>query len=417
MKKLFVLFLTLLLCMVLTACGSDGSAKKQNAETMASDIIVHVEINPSFDIYVDNCGIIDFILCLNEDAKTVYAEMDLSETYYDDGLTQLLTAVYDAGFLSEDAKINVEIQQKSTVDYEVSEITNEVLADFHANVAAAESEVKKEVVEVVPPKADVITEPDLTKAMGLAEENCLYMIFIDLDYGTPAVQFYVDENDVIIWTYYYEHVAEEFQNVGINGKYAKDGILAILNRGYELGFSSENISCNASISNNHDGDKTYIARMTHFQKKLAESFWRSQIYVSFNMGLCSEDHDLFSGEYINIQTDSDGVWWKIINRYENGSPRQQERISQYGDIEKYEYSEEGAGIIYKYFEGIDGRIGEVKYNDQGVAIYCYDKWSDGTIGECEYNDQGIVIYSYYKYPDGTTHTQWFDDNGNLIKEE
>ena len=50
MKKVLWLCLGLLLGMMLTACGSSGSASgmESESEILASDIIVHVEINPSF---------------------------------------------------------------------------------------------------------------------------------------------------------------------------------------------------------------------------------------------------------------------------------------------------------------------------------------------------------------------------------
>lgn len=76
---------------MLTACGgSEG-------EILKSDIIVHVEVNPSFDIHVNADGTIKSVECLNEDAKTVYAERDLAGTAYEDGFKQLFTAVKDGG--------------------------------------------------------------------------------------------------------------------------------------------------------------------------------------------------------------------------------------------------------------------------------------------------------------------------------
>lgn len=451
MKKWLSLCFLLALCMLFTACGSGESTSGANAggEMMAADIIVHLEVNPSFDIYVNSNGTIKLIHCLNEDAKTVYADMDLTGIRYEIALEELLTAIHEEGFLSEGVKIHVEIQQKSTVTYDVSKFTDEILADFDADVAAVESEVKNEVVEVAAPEVNVITEPDLAKAMLLAEEQSVLMVsfhFFEDIYSD--VQLYLDENDMIIWAWYSEEVAEDFQTLDIIGKNIKEVFFTVVDVGYTRGYFPEGSYLGHGVTADvHQSVATgpKVFRMMEQLNNWAEEYvWESQKYIAFRFDLHSDAWSQYSGVHVTIDKESDGIWWKAKKRYENGALREEEKISQYGDIQKRKWSEEGdlnGVLLYEYIALEDGTIREMKYDDQeqvysfyekfaegtivevkqnqntqGDGIYYYELRSDGTIFEIKYDNQGNRSY-YEKLPDGTAHTVWYDVNGNIIKEE
>ena len=422
MKKVLWLCLGLLLGMMLTACGSSGSASgmESESEVLASDIIVHVEINPSFDIHVNNDGTIKQMDCLNEDAQTVYAEMDLTGVVYADGLKQLLTAIHKAGFLSEGAKINVEIQQKSFVTYEVSKITDEVLADFDANVASVESEVNNEVVEQ---KVNVIHGSG-TYAIVAAQNNSTWRlgIYFDGD-GDPDIQLYLDENQMIIYVYCWEDsdIATEIsKQIDITGKNVKDGLLAIFDAGYTLGYISESKPMGFLVWDYGPEPNRLYAQLNSW---LVEYMWESQRYYEVAFAMTKEEWSKYCGESVELRKDVDGVFWKHKKRYENGVCMSWEKISTYGDIERAEFSEEGELLgtaLYWYTEKADGTINETKWNEQGNRIYHYEFRPNGKVVteiEIKCNDQGVPTYNYEKSRDGTTRTRWFDENGNLIKEE
>ena len=83
MKKFLSMCFRLLLCLMLTACGGT------KAEMMTSDIIVHLSVNPEFEIGINSEGVVESVTCLNDDAKAVYADMSLSGLEYQAAISQL----------------------------------------------------------------------------------------------------------------------------------------------------------------------------------------------------------------------------------------------------------------------------------------------------------------------------------------
>ena len=85
MKKIIAIIMTVLLILGLTSCGktdisSDGQSaandfvKPQNYVT-----VLHIKINPEFNMYLDSSGCVLAIEPLNEDAKTFADDIDFND--------------------------------------------------------------------------------------------------------------------------------------------------------------------------------------------------------------------------------------------------------------------------------------------------------------------------------------------------
>lgn len=371
MKKILSICFGLLVCLVLTACGgSEG-------ETLASDIIVHVEVNPSFDIHVNNDGTIKSVDCLNEDAQNVYAEMDLTGTAYEDGFKQLLTAIHDAGFMSEDAKITVDIKQKSSVTYDVSKVTDEVIADFDANVAAVESDVSSEVAEE-----------------QQAEKLGIWTLEI---YTYPASATYVShEHQVKIGLLNNRIVSvtceEDFMDdIDIKGVDLYEGLSKILNAMHENGYLGSDRSLNiyGRLSNEALQIELYQFVATYQKENDLDV---ANTYVG-DLAKAGGNYEIVSnGEIVKVGK-LEGAWYERRETYQNSVLRT---------------------VIIESEDGIR-RYQEEQYNTNGVITSAIVEMADGTSHEQRYDVNGEMTYNIATSEDGQTVEELFLENGVPIK--
>ena len=140
MKKLFALFLTLLLALSLAACGGSTPAEPAIQEVEKEFVapaeyasVILVTINPQVRMYLDAQGNVLAVEAVNKDAKKLLETMELENSHYTDAMEQIVSAAKEAGYIHSTTVIHVDIdddKKNPTVDVaEVEEQIQEILAE------------------------------------------------------------------------------------------------------------------------------------------------------------------------------------------------------------------------------------------------------------------------------------------------
>ena len=205
MRKYLGVVIGFVLCLFLTACGGTKT------ETMTSDIIVHLSVNPEFEIGINSEGVVESVICLNDDAKAVYEDMDLKGVEYKSALSQLLTAIKDDGFLQEGDVVEITVRKTPKVSMEVEETLNQVVSDFSENEMPVEVEVNSTVVD----------EGAVIQNQSAAELTYHYQIWTYFDEDKNSdITIYVNKQQVIT----YVHGDDDISKSGKSecGRYASE---------------------------------------------------------------------------------------------------------------------------------------------------------------------------------------------------
>ena len=148
MKRLFAAFLAVLM-LTLCACGgaaNESSGGTGNSGNMGSNsgssndipgmpgnapgnpqpglsggnapaytgpgyaVMLKVTINPEFTLYLDEAQKIIRAEAVNEDAKTLFTELDVTGQSYADGMAAVLNIAYDQGYLKVGGKISIKYE-------------------------------------------------------------------------------------------------------------------------------------------------------------------------------------------------------------------------------------------------------------------------------------------------------------------
>lgn len=143
MKRIFLLILALCLC--LTACGNNTSntdnTDNTDSTSTVSDLVIpedagapiaeaknckavlQVQINPKFELYLNDEGKVIQLICLNDDAREAFADCEVIGLDSSDALQILLTAAQAQEYLNDSSTISItpvavaeESSIQSTVD-------------------------------------------------------------------------------------------------------------------------------------------------------------------------------------------------------------------------------------------------------------------------------------------------------------
>ena len=122
MKKCRILFLTMIVCLLLTACGAPGTGATDSSTPDGQEIeellgrmvnnincIVQVSINPEFELYLDECGVVCELKCLNEDAVNAFNGADVLGKSCDEVIEMLLNAAKDGGYLTGESNVTMTV--------------------------------------------------------------------------------------------------------------------------------------------------------------------------------------------------------------------------------------------------------------------------------------------------------------------
>ena len=116
MRKLIVILLLAVFCANLVACGEQATedthleqevvaAKIETVEN--SSVLVLFSVNPSFEIYAGDNGIIQSVKAANEDAEKVLNGKDYSSVSVKVCVTELLDIMYQNGYLKDGSQLSI----------------------------------------------------------------------------------------------------------------------------------------------------------------------------------------------------------------------------------------------------------------------------------------------------------------------
>ena len=150
--KIYKIILAIFMSFSLVACSNnhmESNLNSQNDEKcLKSYILVHVEVNPSFDVHVDNGGVIVGIDCLNNDAKKAYEGLDIVYSEFVSGIKQLLENMYDKGFIKNNSDVvKFSIKASNSTTYDIASAANQISNDFCSNILDVNFEINTEIVQ------------------------------------------------------------------------------------------------------------------------------------------------------------------------------------------------------------------------------------------------------------------------------
>ena len=89
------------------------STEKAGGVGMPDDLVyaavIHVKINPEFNLYLDSEGCIVYVEYLNEDAADLFETVDLTEQKLADGMETIVGAAEEKGYLTGQNEVTTDV--------------------------------------------------------------------------------------------------------------------------------------------------------------------------------------------------------------------------------------------------------------------------------------------------------------------
>ena len=361
-----------LMCLILSACGTvqtpqvEQQTPQVEQQTENRDVfdslpdsvtcIVQISVNPEFEVHVNDDGVIENVICLNDNAQTICSVIDISGKNYKDGVMELLTTAYNQGYITQDSRVSFVAVRKSTAQYDVPFATDEIVSDFTSNVISIGFEVQNKTVTV-----EEQTETQ-SSSQGSTDN------FTHTESTADRPDSIIDENgNTVLYTYHDNGNHASVELIRPDGSsqksfYDKDGVI------YE-----EHI-----VNNNESGIALYENGVLK-SIEVTRTDGSTQKILYDKDGVICEEH-----------TTDNGI--SGIALYENG-------------------------VIKLYsFTNTDGSSGKVYYNSDGVAISGKDNHADGSWSELIYENGKPYIENVYGLtPEGHTIKNTFHPNGKIAE--
>ena len=162
MKKILALILTSVMLFTFSACaGKKTETQKPENSTETGFVkpenyttVIKLSINPEFNIYLDKDNKVLAVEALNDDAKKVKEKLTDTQTVISDFVKELITATNDAGFVKENAHINVTVTEIK--DQTIN--TETLLNDTKTAIEQKTTELK--VAITIETKVEIDKEPE-----------------------------------------------------------------------------------------------------------------------------------------------------------------------------------------------------------------------------------------------------------------
>lgn len=424
MKRFFavllaVLILTLCACGTETASPSETGSSQQNPgqsnkpiqqgqegeTTPAEDspshaVMLQVTINPEFKLYLDAEQNIIRAETVNEDAKALFTELDVTGQPYADGMVTLLNAAYDQGYLKDGGKITIgfEIVNGEAVDFAaiaapIDQIQrdNGITVEMSATLLGVELPTENQETDVINGQKVYIYRIPVTGNNG-------QQVGVRTVYASKQPGFFEDPMDHAVKSIYQ----------GNNGEYIETY--------YENGAVSQFTSTMA------DGT---IENATYYSNGNQKN--RSIIYPN---GDYSNDEWYENGKMKRMVSQLDGYFKEVVNTEEgvttylkfqdpdgthgeefcdeDGNRTGYSRYKPNGNYEIKGFYSDGKIKTEEYL--FDGVYGKHAYREDGTRISSESKGPDGSLCKYTYHANGNMA----SYEDGFT-SQTFYENGQVKK--
>lgn len=179
MKRRIIAGMCLLVAFMLCSCGKSNelqdnmTGQETTVETKGEQVpetyavAVVVTINPQVKLYLDANSVIVGVEYLNEDAKTAFSDVDLTNVTMEDGIEKIISAAVEKNYLSDGKDVNIDVAE---IKNEASDAVAICEKAENAVVKAAE---EKHVTAVVTSKVsvDVAKETQTSTTQETATET------------------------------------------------------------------------------------------------------------------------------------------------------------------------------------------------------------------------------------------------------
>lgn len=388
-----------LLSISLAACGnSQQTAGEQptaeEQQTGSKDVfsnlpgsvtcVVQISINPEFEVHVNDDGVIENVICLNDDAQAICSVLNITGKNYKDGVMELLTTAYNQGYITQDSRVSIVAARKFTAKYDVPFATDEIVSEFTANVVSIGFDIQNE----------TINEEEQKETQSTSESS--------VESTTDRPDSIIDENgNQVLYTYHDNGQCATVEVVRPDGSsqktfYDKDGII------YE-----EHVE-----KNTERGIMKYEnGVVTSDERQYADGTYVLSTFNKNGLPAYSETRHTDGGIYI-INYDNNGIPVTAKITYPDGI--WVEQIFKNGRVyieNEYGLTPEGHTIKNTFHP--NGKIAETvdyyAHNGQEV-IYRYDE--NGTMTEwLHYDNYGRRIHTVYN-ADGTSVSVRTNEDGS-----
>jgi len=360
-----------LMCLILSACGTvqtpqvEQQTPQVEQQTENRDVfgslpdsvtcVVQISINPEFEVHVNDDGVIENVICLNDDAQAICSVLSITGKNYKDGVMELLITAYNQGYITQDSRVSFVAVRKSTAQYDVPFATDEIVSDFTSNVISIGFDVHNETV----------TSEEQTETQSSAQNQD--DIFIEEENKTDRPDSIIDENgNQVLYTYHDNGQRASVELIRTDGSsqksfYDKDGVI-----------------------------------------------YEEHVVNSANSGVIKYENGVIISEEI---TQADGT--HVLTTFgKNGLPISQEETQADGAHVLTTFWENGLPILCD-IKNADGSTHKINYDSNGIAISAEGTYTDGSWSETTYKDGKPYIETRYGLtPEGHTLKTIFHPNGN-----
>lgn len=416
MKRLFAILLPVLLCMSLLACGEQPPEETQvqviidKIETVEnSSALVLLSVNPSFEIYAGDGGIIQKVVAVNADAEKVLGGKDYQGVSVNVCIPELLDTLRQQGFLKDGSELSIStyVHEHSFPSFDYRQQIEDILV---ACTSANQINITySNTLDVIPAQSTDNTLPPPSADNTLPPPSA--------DPETPEHTQKYDANGNLI------EVFTSPNGERLERHYNADKVLEMLLEYYVDG---------GRVETWYDADGRTTKRKTYDTdgrcSDHAEWNYRADGYTVFHYdGVTGavNNEKVFTSDEKLIKLLIYGEGGKIEEYYDE-SEKIYRRFVQGVDgvsIDEYYYYDESGKVCRTVSQGVDGLITDEQYHESGSTEYVYSDMGQ-LIGKTEYDTEGIILFSNTydpdtgklvhenKYENGVM-TSWFAVEGDI----
>lgn len=311
---------------------NQGIKSQQDSNKNTSAVILQITINPVFTIHLDDEDNVSQIICVNDDADKLFADMDVVGMTYQKAMPVILNKAYEMEFITTDS----------------TEITMEIIVQGEMNEAQMEKlsiSLKKPITEFQEEKELVleVTDADILEGIKV----------VTSPYGNGYYHGYYDSNDTLIKEIY------DYDDVYICKEYDTNGVCIMhmennATNYFEQYYDKDGNTTKEILIDYRDGSRN---ESTYYKNGSTKS-----LIQDFTDG---GHHEHYYYENGNLQ--------KFINDrgyeeqyYENGNMKSLIQDLPEGHVEQFFY--ENGNMQKHIVDGVDGTHYEVLYDENGNLI-------------------------------------------------
>lgn len=399
MKRLIALFLVAISCFTLVACGTDNKPQEQSVQVQQDVCSITMKINPLFEIFVDNEFIIIDVKHLNLDAKEALSDINILSLSFEDGVTELLDALYSKGYIkNNELQITYAVQTGNSTEIDDNQLINGLETAINAfsdskNISVTANMVASNDI-AIQPEQKVVTNGDFMEDDWEISDE----FTVERDSNGNIVK-YIETDDAGNQFIYNAQKQLMQERILVEGEYIEtnyDGNGNVIQDDQGIVDEWEQMD-NITVERDVNGNVVRYIETDSNGSKFIYNANKQKIYALINdeTGYNEKYYDEKSLIIKHTYTGNDGSQTEYFY-YGNGSKKQIYTSFANGEFKDEYYDESGNRIKYIERRNVSGGAYQVDYDTDG---------------------NGNTDYQYFYAADGTVWYNEFDANGNQILEK